>query len=84
MARRRLMAKRRGTPRWARLFSWFVAAVVWVWVFYVNIVPDLPELGSFTNVGSDLLLKVLLFVAVATVLAASAMFLVRLIGQALD
>ena len=55
-----------------------------VWVFYVNIVPDLPELGSFTNVGSDLLLKVLLFVAVATVLAASAMFLVRLIGQALD
>ncbi len=78
------MARRRRTPKWARLTSWFVAAVVWLWIIYVTIVQDLLRSGSMVDAASKMLLNGLLFVAVATVLAAAAMFLVRLIGQALD
>ena len=85
MAHRRApkWAKRRGTPRWARLLSWMVAAVIWLWVVYVTIVRDLPETSVLANAGADLLLNGLLFVVAATALAGAAMFLVRLIGLAL-
>ncbi len=85
-ARRRApkWAKRRGTPRWARLLSWIVAAVVWLWIIYATIVRDLPETSVLTNAGAELLLNGLFFVGAATALAGAAMFLVRLIGRALD
>ncbi len=75
MAKRRLWVKRNDAPRWARLLSWIVAAVVWLWIVYVTIVSDLPKTSVLANVRAEL------FVAVATVLAAFAMFLVRLIGR---
>jgi len=87
MAKRRRApkwAKRRGTPRWARLLSWIVAAVVWLWIVNDLIVRDFPPTGTLANAGAELLLNGLFFVVVATVLAASAMFLVRLIGRGLD
>ena len=79
-----LTAARRGTPRWARLLSWIVAAVIWLWIINVTIVQDLPKTNLLANAGAEMLINGLFFVAVATVLAASAMFLVRLIGRGLD
>ncbi len=79
----RLWVKRRRTPRWAILLSWIVAAVVWLWLVYVLIVQDLPETSLLGGAGAELLLNGLLFVVAATVLAAAAMFLVRLIGRVL-
>ncbi len=87
MAKRRRAPKwanRRGPPRWARLLSWIVAAVIWLWIINVTIVQDWPETSVLENAGTELLLNGLLFVVVATALAAAAMFLVRLIGRALD
>ncbi len=86
MARHRApkWSKRRGTPRLARLLSWIVAAIVWLWIVYVTIVSDLPETSVLTNAGAELLLNGLFFVVAATALAGAAMFLVRLIGRALD
>ncbi len=81
MASRRLWVKRRRTPRWALLLSWIVAAVVWLWIVYRFIVQDLPETSVLVNAGAELALNIVFFVAVATVLAAFAMFLVRLIGR---
>ncbi len=63
------------------MLSWIVAAVVWLWIVYRFIVQDLPETSVLVNAGAELALNIVFFVAVATVLAAFAMFLVRLIGR---
>ncbi len=76
------MAKRRGAPRWARLLSWIVAAVIWLWVINITIVRDRTWSNALANASAEQL-NIVIFVAVATVLAASAMFLVRLIGRGL-
>ncbi len=81
MAKRRLMAKRRGAPRWARLLSWIVGAAVWLWVINVTIVQSSALANASAERVATLALNIMFFVAVATVLAASAMFLVRLIGR---
>ncbi len=75
------MAKRRGVPRWASLSSWIVGAVVWLWLINDLILQDLPKTSILVNAGAELLLEGLFFVVVATVMAAFAMFLVRLIGR---
>ncbi len=84
-ARRRApkWAKRRGTPRWARLLSWIVGGGIWLWVIIVTVLQRLPETSALANASAELLLNCLFFVVVATVLAAAAIFLVRLIGRAL-
>ncbi len=89
MAKRRLWVKRR-TPRWAILLSWIVGAAVWL-----SIVQDLPDMSILNKPSSELtldgpsaqairgelLIDGLFFVVVATVVAAFAMYLVRLIGR---
>ncbi len=96
MASRRLWVKRRRTPRWAFLLSWIVGAAVWLWIVYRFIVQDLPDMSILNKPSSELtldgpsaqatrgelLIDGLLFVMAATVVAAFAMFLVRLIGRA--
>ncbi len=82
MPSRRLWVKRRRTPRWAILLSWIVGAVVWLWIVYRFIVQDLPE-SVLDSTDAELFLNGLFFVVAATVLAAAAMFLVRLIGRVL-
>ncbi len=74
------MAKRRGGPRGV-LLSWIVGAVVWLWLINDLILQDLPKTSILANAGAELVLEGLFFVAVATVMAAFAMFLVRLIGR---
>ncbi len=81
MASRRLWVKRRRTPRWARLLSWIVAAVIWLSLINDLIVQDLPETGPLINAGAEQLLNGLFFMVAATVVAAFAMYLVRLIGR---
>ncbi len=81
MAKLRLSVKRRGTPRWERLLSWIVGAVVWLWLIDDLILQDLPKTSILANADAELLLEGLFFVVVATALAAFAMFLVRLIGR---
>ncbi len=81
MAKRRLWVKRRGTPRWASLLSWIVGAVVWLWLINNLILQDLPKTSILANAGAELLLEGLFFVVAATVLAAFAMYLVRLVGR---
>ncbi len=81
MARRRLMAKRRGAPRWASLLSWIVGAVVWLWLINNLILQDFSKTSILANAGAELLLEGLFFVVVATVVAAFVMFLVRLVGR---
>ncbi len=81
MVSRRLWVKRRRTPRWAILLSWIVGAVVWLWIVNRFIVQDLPETSFLGNAGVELFLNGLFFVVAATVVAAFAMFLVRLIGR---
>ncbi len=85
MAKLRLRVKRRRTPRWALLLSWIVAAVVWLWIVNVTVVSDWPvpsELlqASAAQLGA-LALNAVPFVVLATVVAALALFLVRLIGR---
>ncbi len=86
MAKLRLWVKRRGAPRWALLLSWIAAAVVWLWVINVTIVRDRPWSSALDNASAEQLgtmaLNSLFFVVVATVVAAFALFLVRLIGRA--
>ncbi len=82
MPSRRLWVKRRRTPRWAILLSWIMGAVVWLWIVNRFIVQDLPETNVLGNAGAELLLDGLFFVVAATVVAALAMFLVRVIGRA--
>ncbi len=83
MVSRRLWVKRRRTPRWAILLSWIVGTVVWLWIVNRFIVQDLPETSFLGNAGVELFLNGLFFVVAATVVAAFAMFLVRLIGRGL-
>ncbi len=75
------MAVRKGTPRWARLSSWLIAVAVWIWVINDLVLQDLPKTSILANADAELLLEGLFFVVVATVVAAFAMFLVRLIGR---
>ncbi len=85
MAKRRLWVKRRGAPRWASLLSWIVAAVVWIWVLNGTLVSDWPSWSAFVNARAlqwgSLALNIVFFVVAATVMAAFAMLLVRLIGR---
>ncbi len=81
MASRRLWVKRRGAPTWARLLSWIVGAVVWLLIVDVTILQDFPKTSILANARAELLLEGLFFVVVATVMAAFAIFLVRLIGR---
>ncbi len=86
MAKRRLWVKRRRTPRWAILLSWIMGAVVWLWIVNRFIVQDLPETSVLGNASAEQLgtmaLNSVFFVVAATVMAAFAMFLVRLVGRA--
>ncbi len=81
------MATGHATPRWARLSSWLIAVAVWTWVINDLILQDLPKTSILANAGAELLLtglftfNSLFSVAAATVVAAFAMFLVRLIGR---
>ncbi len=78
------MAKRRGGPRGV-LLSWIVAVAVWLWIINVTVVRDRPWSSALANASAEqlgtLVLNSLFFVAVATVLAAFSMLLVRLIGR---
>ncbi len=78
------MAKRRGGPRGV-LLSWIVAVAVWLWIINVTVVRDRPWSSALANASAEqlgtLVLNSLFFVVVATVLAAFAMLLVRLIGR---
>ncbi len=74
------MATGHATPRWARLSSWLIAVAVWIWVIKL-ILQDLPKTSILANADAELLLEGLFFVVAATVVAAFAMFLVRLIGR---
>ncbi len=84
MAKRRLMARRLGTPTWALLLSWIVAAVVWLWIVNVTVVSDWPTPSELFQASAAqlgmLALNTVPFVVIATVVAALALFLVRLIG----
>ena len=78
------MAKRRGTPTWALLLSWIVAAVVWLWIVDVTVVSDWPTPSELFKASAAqlgmLALNTVPFVVLATVAAALALFLVRLTG----
>ena len=76
-----VMAARRGAPRWALLLSWIVAVVVWLWLINDLILQGLPETSVLASAGAEMLLNGLFSLVVATVVAAFAMFLVRLIGR---
>ena len=80
-----LTAARQGTPRWARLSSWLIAVAVWIWVINGTLVSDWPSWSAFVNARAlqwgSLALNIVFFVVAATVMAAFAMFLVRLIGR---
>ncbi len=62
-----------------------MGAVVWLWIVYRLIVQDLPETSVLGNASAEQLgtmaVNRVFFVVVATVVAAFAMFLVRLIGR---
>ncbi len=75
------MATGHATPRWARLSSWLIAVAVWIWFINDLNFHDLPKTSILANAGAELLLEGLFFVVVATVVAAFAIFLVRLIGR---
>ncbi len=80
-----LTAARRGTPKWAHLSSWLIAAAVWIWVINGTLVSDWPSWSAFVNARAldweNSTLKIVFFVMAATVLAAFAMLLVRIIGR---
>ena len=80
-----LTAKRHGAPRWARLSSWLIAVAVWIWVINGTLVSDWPSWSALVNARAllweSLALKIVFFVVAATVMAAFAMFLVRLVGR---
>ncbi len=79
------MAKRRGMPTWALLLSWIVAAVVWLWIVEVTVVSDWPPPAELLKASAAqlgmLALNTVPFLVIATVVAALALFLVRLIGD---
>ncbi len=78
------MAERRQTPKWARLSSWVVAVAVWIWVINGTLASFWPSWSAFVDAlaqqWESLALKIVFLVVAATVLAAFAMFLVRLVG----
>ncbi len=80
-----LTAARRGAPRWARSSSWLIAVAVWIWIIYGTLVSDWPSWSAIVNARAlqweSLALNIVFFVVAATVVAAFAMFLVRLIGR---
>ena len=80
-----LTATGRRTPRWARLSSWLIAVAVWIWVINGTLVLDWPSWSAFVNARAlqweSRALNIVFFVVAATVMAAFAMFLVRLIGR---
>ncbi len=82
MARRRpKWAKRDDAPRWARLSSWIVGAVVWLWI--INDFEDWPPTSVIlANPSAPLVIDSLFFVLVATVVAAFVMLVIRFIGRA--
>ncbi len=62
--------------------SWIVAAVVWLWIINGFVVRDWPPTSVIlANPSAPLVINSLFFVLVASVVAAFAMFLVRLIGR---
>ncbi len=79
------LTARRGTPRWARLSSWLIAVAVWIWIINGTLVSDWPSWSAFVNARAlqwgSLALNIVLFVVPAKVMAAFALFLVRLIGR---
>ena len=77
------MVKRRRSRSWARLVSWIIAAAIWLWIISVTVVRDQPWADALANASAQAL-NTVFFVVVATVLAAAAMFLVRLIGRGLS
>ena len=80
MARRRpKWVKRDDAPRWARLSSWIVGAVVWLWLINEHLVYHLLKSH---HLAAEHLFDVLFIVVMATVVAIIAMCLVRLIGRA--
>jgi hypothetical protein len=80
-----LTATGRRTPRWARLSSWLIAVAVWIWVINGTLVSDWPSWSVFVDARAlqwgSLALNIVFFVMAATVMAAFAMFLVRIIGR---
>ncbi len=85
MARRRpKWVKRDDAPRWARLSSWIVGAVVWLWIINGFVLRDWPPMSVIlaNPPSASLVIDSLFFVLVATVVAALAMFLIRFIGRA--
>ena len=80
-----LTATGRRTPRWARLSSWLIAVAVWIWVINGTLVLDWPSWSAFVNARAlqweSSTLNIVFFVVAATVMAAFAMFLVRIIGR---
>ncbi len=82
MARRRpKWEKRDDAPRWARLSSWIVGAVVWLWI--INDFVDWPPTSVIlANPSAPQVIDSLFFVLVATVVAAFVMLLIRFIGRA--
>ncbi len=84
MARRRpKWVKRDEAPRWARLSSWIVGAVVWLWIINDFVVRDWPPTSVIlANPSAPLVIDSLFLVLVATVVAAFVMLLIRFIGRA--
>ncbi len=79
MARRRpKWVKRDDAPRWARLSSWIVGAVVWLWLINEHLVYHLLKSHYL---AAEHLIDVLFIVVMATVVAIIAMCLVLLIGR---
>jgi hypothetical protein len=75
---------RKVTPAWVHLVSWPIAIAVWFWVIKVTVLADWPPPGEFLKASATqlgmLALKTVPFLVIASVVAALALFLVRLIG----
>ncbi len=86
MARRRpKWVKRDDAPRWARLSSWIVGAVVWLWIINGFVVRDWPPTSVIVanpSVRAPLVIDSLFFALVATVVATFVMLVIRFIGRA--
>ncbi len=65
--------------------SWLIAAAVWIWVINDTVVSFWPSWSAFVNARAlqweSSATNIVFFVVAATVMAAFAMFLVRLIGR---
>ncbi len=63
------------------MLSWIVGAVIWVTLINDLTLQDLPETIGVENVGAELVLDSVFLGVMAAIVAAIAMFLVRLIGR---